>query len=409
MLSRVASFLRRSATPARSSPAPADAADTHADAQTHANEYMSQHRDMPAEPGEEGEQQQQQQGHKRSLDEAAPPSKKQRLGEGADVPAVAVVGEGSSPDHAASQKPDAAATGEASAVDGKALEIRTVESSTRDRDDGDDEGTEPEDDVVQQHVRFRSKSPPEEAIVDERAAHAVPRPSAEPDAAAETSDEQQKAWEGEDESSDEAPEAISGSAAADLAKAAQKGASKAIQEQEAKAKRSRRTRDELLKTQAAGSFRKHADKAKSKKRKRGGASDTSSDEEERPPPLRLASEHITSGYALPAELLNSIDEVRPPTPPRLEATPAQKTHIKFAEGPKAGKTPKDVKRGPVSVRVLDEQNPVLAPKADGAMRSVRERWLMGREGQGSRRGRKERRRPAANMERKGRKRGFLRQ
>ena len=43
------------------------------------------------------------------------------------------------------------------------------------------------------------------------------------------------------------------------------------------------------------------------------------------------------------------------------------------------KPPKDVRRGPVSVRVLETQSSFLPPKAVSATRSIRETWLKGRQ------------------------------
>lgn len=61
----------------------------------------------------------------------------------------------------------------------------------------------------------------------------------------------------------------------------------------------------------------------------------------------------------------------PKTRKRLQAN----GRIKVPESKKV----KDVKRGPVSVRVLEEENKVLAPKVARASGNIREQWLQGRQ------------------------------
>lgn len=84
---------------------------------------------------------------------------------------------------------------------------------------------------------------------------------------------------------------------------------------------------------------------------------------------------------LPEEILAAEPYVRPPTPPLNPALrpTSFKKHTIFAV---EEKRPKDVKRGGVMVRVLDSNNPRLAPKAGRASRALREQWLLGRTGKG---------------------------
>jgi len=99
--------------------------------------------------------------------------------------------------------------------------------------------------------------------------------------------------------------------------------------------------------------------------------------------ISTESQHRLSKSNLPAllpeEILLAEPTVRPPTPPpqhkdQKNHQPLRKHKI-FTEKP-----PKDVKRGPITVRVLEPANEVLAPKIVKATSSIRQSWLAGRLG-----------------------------
>ena len=85
---------------------------------------------------------------------------------------------------------------------------------------------------------------------------------------------------------------------------------------------------------------------------------------------------------LPDEILAIEPVARPPTPPaEPEATLVSMTKKRrFLDADP--KPPKDVKRGPVNVRVLEAERQVLPPKASKPSKALKEAWLVGRRGAG---------------------------
>lgn len=89
---------------------------------------------------------------------------------------------------------------------------------------------------------------------------------------------------------------------------------------------------------------------------------------------------------LPDDLLAATPAVRPAMPESEDSIAAQagaalrkkqklNKHLKFLDE----KPTKDVKKGPVKVRVLEKGNKFLPPKAVGSgSRSARDQWLQGR-------------------------------
>ena len=87
---------------------------------------------------------------------------------------------------------------------------------------------------------------------------------------------------------------------------------------------------------------------------------------------------------LPMEILSSVPEARPPTPP-LEALSHTHTNVqtiprKQTPMSTTRKRAKDVIKGGVRIRVLSDGagNGTLAPRADKQSKNIRERWLSGR-------------------------------
>ena len=83
---------------------------------------------------------------------------------------------------------------------------------------------------------------------------------------------------------------------------------------------------------------------------------------------------------LPDDILAADPVTRSLTPPldqKHAEKPKRKKHI-FVET--APKPPKDIKRGPVKIRVLEGGRQNLPPKASKESRNMKESWLVGRRG-----------------------------
>jgi len=83
---------------------------------------------------------------------------------------------------------------------------------------------------------------------------------------------------------------------------------------------------------------------------------------------------------LPDEILTAEPAARPPTPPlnlehRKKSKPKKHTFVDAEAKP-----PKDIKRGPVNVRVLEVGRQSLPPKGSKESRNMKESWLAGRRG-----------------------------
>ena len=162
-----------------------------------------------------------------------------------------------------------------------------------------------------------------------------------------------------------------------------------ISRQEAVTKEKRKARDSRLKEQA-----KSANKRKSNLRAPLLESDfdNASERSDGTVPNRQK----TSTYPrlngkgplpalLPDEILVMEPAARPPTPPtepeaRLPSVSKISKKRKFLDADP--KPPKDVKRGPVNVRVLEVQRQLLPPKASKTSKALKEAWLAGRRGPG---------------------------
>jgi hypothetical protein len=215
------------------------------------------------------------------------------------------------------------------------------------------------------------------------------------------------------DSDDEAPEVVTTAAASSKAQAAQAEADRAQKAQQAKEQAKRQAREELIAAQQAAKREREEKKAKklAKKAAREAKAAVGSDDEE--PEVASRMDIDVFNGLLPASLLETIDDQRPPTPPPERRGKTEEElrkeklnhHIKFLE--RVDKPAKDVKKGKLSVAVLAQQNKVLPPKVNRNTKNVREHWLKGREvekkgGKPSARfGKKMERRPHGN-------RGFLR-
>ncbi|KAF2497566.1 hypothetical protein BU16DRAFT_525212 [Lophium mytilinum] len=206
-----------------------------------------------------------------------------------------------------------------------------------------------------------------------------------------------------DESSDddEAPEAITHASAIQQTKASAAEASRAIDEALAASERKRQVRAE-----------RRAEEQKQKQRRQEKLAKKAQKKDS-----KMAQFDADLPDLLPESLLAAAPEKRPVTPPpefidtsvedrKIEQ---KKHHIKFLE--QADRHVKDVKRGPVYMRVLAKPNELLSPKVNLASRGLREHWLRGREkGKGKGADTKSKRKPQKpkTMERKSVGGSFLR-
>ncbi|KAK7508762.1 U3 snoRNA associated-domain-containing protein [Phyllosticta citriasiana] len=226
-------------------------------------------------------------------------------------------------------------------------------------------------------IRFGSEDPP-----------AVPEPAPEPPKKTEI-----PSSSADEDSDDEAPEAVTASSAREQARAAEEDAAKAVKEQEAATKRKRQEREARLREQAAAS----------KRRKQKESESAPVSELVSPPADVASSTTITASNPtaltkqskpaydlqnipalLPDELLAAAPAVRPPTPEPAERRTGfdQKEgvkkklnrHLKFLDE----KPAKDIKKGPVRLHVLEKGNKKLPPKVNNQSKNMRDQWLAGR-------------------------------
>ncbi|KAI4936166.1 hypothetical protein J4E85_001495 [Alternaria conjuncta] len=215
------------------------------------------------------------------------------------------------------------------------------------------------------------------------------------------------------DSDDEAPEVVTTAAAGSKARAAQAEADRAQKAQQAKEQAKRQAREELVAAQQAAKREHEEKKAKKLAKKAAKEAKAAAGPLDKEPEVASRMDIDVSNGLLPASLLETIDDQRPPTPPPQRRGKTEEElrkeklnhHIKFLE--RVDKPAKDVKKGKLSVAVLAQQNRVLPPKVNRNTKNVREHWLKGREMDkkggkpGVRFGKKLERRPHGN-------RGFLR-
>ena len=81
---------------------------------------------------------------------------------------------------------------------------------------------------------------------------------------------------------------------------------------------------------------------------------------------------------LPEEILAAQPVIPAPKPPFSNSKVAIRQKRKFLD--LESKPPKDIKRGDVTIRVLQDKRSVLPPKSSQFSKSLRESWLTGRRG-----------------------------
>ncbi|KAL8807866.1 MAG: hypothetical protein Q9200_004506 [Gallowayella weberi] len=186
-----------------------------------------------------------------------------------------------------------------------------------------------------------------------------------------------------DSSEEEAPEILSAASAQQKAHLAAAEAIKAADSQRAIEKQKRRDRDRLLKSQAKPS--KQAERADF------GDDDlemsSGDDKTDRRSPLwatrgqRNRSSKDSLPVLLPDEILAAEPTVRPPTPPPPHREmPKARVNTKRRFLDQKSKPPKDIQKGDLRIRVLEDRRKILPPKVSKSSRIIRESWLAGRLG-----------------------------
>lgn len=185
--------------------------------------------------------------------------------------------------------------------------------------------------------------------------------------------------EEDDSDSDEAPEEVTKESALSKTKAAEAEAARAFEAQQEKQERKRKEREERVAEEQKQ--KRKREEAKAQKLAEVKAREESPVE---PEPMEVDMHNLPA--LLPDSILEAAGDRRPPTPPRLLPAISEKEkrkeklkrHIKFLE--RGEKPIKDVKKGSLKVRVLEQQNALLGPKVNKDTMNVREKWLKGRHG-----------------------------
>ncbi|KAF2270204.1 hypothetical protein CC78DRAFT_599597 [Lojkania enalia] len=185
--------------------------------------------------------------------------------------------------------------------------------------------------------------------------------------------------EDEASDSDEAPEMVTAASALSKAQATKADAERAYKAQQEKQNKRRKELANRIVEEQKEKRKREEKKAKKLVKKEARLQRA----EESKPALDVDIHNLPD--LLPESLLEAAGDKRPPTPPvtisgkSVEERRKEKLkrHIKFLE---SGEKPiKDVKKGPVNVHVLMQQNPLLAPKVNRNTKNIREQWLKGRE------------------------------
>ncbi|KAA6411580.1 MAG: hypothetical protein FRX48_04860 [Lasallia pustulata] len=188
------------------------------------------------------------------------------------------------------------------------------------------------------------------------------------------------------DSDDDAPETLTASAGLEQVRATAIEAARAVEKQEATTKEKRKARDTRLKEQAKSASKRRkihretlpeSDPENASERSTGSVSNQ---------PKASTGSRMNGRSALPALLPDEIIAIepaaRPPTPPEEPEVRLMSVSKKRKFLDADPKPPKDVKRGPVTVRVLEAQRQLLPPRASKTSKALKEAWLVGRRGAG---------------------------
>lgn len=190
---------------------------------------------------------------------------------------------------------------------------------------------------------------------------------------------------GSESSEDEAPELVSKTTGQQEARSAAAEATKAADAQRAIEKQKRRNRDRLLKSQVKASNNKGEKAARKDERLQASNGNDRFDGQFPPSPIAGDSQFLDEDALpalLPDEILAAEPAVRLPTPPapsQLDVAKATINHRRrFLE--QTSQPPKDMRKGKVRIRVLEDHKAVLPPRISKNSQLLRESWLAGRLG-----------------------------
>ncbi|KAJ5038983.1 uncharacterized protein L3040_006656 [Drepanopeziza brunnea f. sp. 'multigermtubi'] len=183
--------------------------------------------------------------------------------------------------------------------------------------------------------------------------------------------------EEEEDSEDDAPEAIGIQQAAEEVKSKERSTAKAVKEQISATRKKRKERDEILKKQSETGKKRKLETAL----KPVPHSDSEIPDQEQPmePPPAFDQPRLTSRSTLPEFLPAEYLEDSEPQDLMISTEKADRPKPKKTKFLEA-KAPKDKRVGRTTYRVAKSGEMSLAPKVDFQAKSVKEKWLQGRSG-----------------------------
>ncbi|KAI4262711.1 MAG: hypothetical protein L6R42_002115 [Xanthoria sp. 1 TBL-2021] len=182
-------------------------------------------------------------------------------------------------------------------------------------------------------------------------------------------------------SDDEAPEVVTKSSGQQEARSVAAEATKVAETQRAAEKQRRRDRDSRFKSQAKNS-KVEAAKLKAKDE----CSDTSSEDDENDPKSSRHPHNPDQGTwtgrdalpaLLPEEILAAEPTARMPTPPPKRDVVKATVNTRHRFFDQNSKPTKDLQKGNVRIRVLENRRAILPPKVSKDSQKLRESWLAG--------------------------------
>ncbi|MCJ1386947.1 hypothetical protein MMC17_010076 [Xylographa soralifera] len=186
----------------------------------------------------------------------------------------------------------------------------------------------------------------------------------------------------EDESEDDSPEVVTVSAGLTQARTAAAEAARAVEKQSLARKDKRRARDTHLKEQAATSKKERRSHGKHPFQIDDTTSTLHDSTAARPNSFTVGSEKPFKRTdplpdLLPAYILATEPVAHLPTPPCIVTTVNPRKRRFLNADPKP---PKDLKRGSVTVRILEKNRSTLPPRSSKLSKSLKESWLAGQRG-----------------------------
>ncbi|MCJ1243537.1 hypothetical protein MMC30_000734 [Trapelia coarctata] len=185
---------------------------------------------------------------------------------------------------------------------------------------------------------------------------------------------------------DDVPEVVTVSAGLNQVRSAAAEAAKAVEIQSLAKKEKRQKRDAHLKEQAA-TAKKHRKPHANERLSPGGEArlpngnpDTDPEAHNTRPKPQTKQSFKRSGplpALLPDAILAAEPVIRPPTPPAIVMAISSKKQRFTDTDPKP---PKDIKKGPIKVRVLEDNKSALPPRASKVSKNLKESWLAGERG-----------------------------